>query len=115
MRSRDWYTSVLGFEPRVTVEEEDHIIGVVVGHRSGVTIALHAAPALAQALRGFCSVALSVGDLSDLTSCCECLDAVGVSHSAPTEGHIGWYVQVPDPDGLIIELHTSGRITASDA
>jgi catechol 2,3-dioxygenase-like lactoylglutathione lyase family enzyme len=114
-RSRDWYTSALGFETRLTVEEEDHIVGVVVVHRSGVTIGLHAAPALAGALRGFCPVALNVGDRSDLTSWCEYLDALGVSHSLPTEGHVGWYVQVPDPDGLIIELHTNGNVAVSGA
>jgi len=115
IRSRDFYTSALGFETRLTVEEADHIIGVVVVHRSGVTLGLHAAPARARALFGFCSVALSVGDRSDLTSWCEYLDTLGVSHSPPTEGHVGWYVQVPDPDGLVIELHTSGNITATGA
>jgi catechol 2,3-dioxygenase-like lactoylglutathione lyase family enzyme len=115
IRSRDWYASAFGFETRLTVEEEDRIIGVVAVHRSGVTIGLHAAPALAGALRGFCSVALSVGDRSDLTSWCEFLDALGVSCSGPTEGHVGWYVHVPDPDGLIIELHTAGNITTSGA
>ena len=115
IRSRDWYASTFGFETRLTVEEEDHIAGVVAVHRSGVTIGLHVAPALAGALRGFCSVALSVGDRSDLTSWCEYLDTLGVSHSPPTEGHVGWYVQVPDPDGLVIELHTSGNITATGA
>ena len=115
MSSRDWYTSTFGFESRLTVEEEDGVIGVIVGHPSGITLGLHVAPALAQALRGFCSVALSVGDRSDLTSWCDHLDEVGIDHSLPTEGHVGWYVQVPDPDGLIIELHTSGYITASDA
>jgi catechol 2,3-dioxygenase-like lactoylglutathione lyase family enzyme len=115
IRSRDWYASAFGFETRLTVEEEDRIAGVVAVHRSGVAIGLHAAPALAEALRGFCSVALSVGDRNDLTSWCEYLDALGVNHSGPTEGHVGWYVHVPDPDGLIIELHTNGNIAASGA
>ncbi len=115
IRSRDWYTSALGFETRLTVEEEDRVVGVVVVHPSGVTLGLHEAPALARALRGFCAVALSVGNRSDLTRWCQYLDSLGVSHSLPTEGHIGWCVEVPDPDGIIIELHTNGNITATGA
>jgi catechol 2,3-dioxygenase-like lactoylglutathione lyase family enzyme len=115
MRSRDWYTDVFGFEPLLSVEEEDHVVGVVVGQRNGLTLGLHYAPALAGALRGFSPVGLSVGAVDDLTRWCTRLDALGVRHSAPAEGHLGWYVEVPDPDGLIIELHTIGQPTADEA
>jgi len=115
MRSRDWYIDVFGFEPRLSLEEDDHVVGVVVGHCSGLTLGLHDAPALARALRGFCSVALSVGTARDLAQWCTYLDAIGVAHSAPIEGHLGWYVEVPDPDGLVIELHTIGQPTADEA
>jgi catechol 2,3-dioxygenase-like lactoylglutathione lyase family enzyme len=115
MRSRDWYTGVLGFESRLTVEEEDRVVGVVVGHPCGITLGLHHAPELARALRGFCSVALSVGDFDDLVQWCTRLDSLDVRHSVPTEGHLGSYIEVPDPDGLIIELHTIGQATAADA
>jgi hypothetical protein len=43
---------------------------------------------------------------------------LGVKHSAPTEGHLGWYVEVPDPDDVIIGLNTFGNIgqpTADEA
>ena len=114
-RSQDWYTAVFGFEPRLCLEEEDHLVGVVVGQRSGLTLGLHYAPVLAHALAGFCSIALSVGAVDDLTQWCTYLDALGVSHSAPAEGHLGWYVEVPDPDGLIIQLHTIGQPAADGA
>jgi catechol 2,3-dioxygenase-like lactoylglutathione lyase family enzyme len=115
MRSRDWYTAVFGFESHLLVEEEDHVVGVVVGHRSGLTLGLHYAPALAHALHGFCSVALSVGTVTDLAQWCTRLDTLGISHTAPAEGHLGWYVEVPDPDGIIIQLHTIGQPTADEA
>ena len=115
MRSRDWYTGVFGFEPRLCVEEEDRVVGVVVGHRNGLTVGLHHAPALARALHGFCSVALSVGTVDDLTEWCTRLDTLGVGHSAPAEGHLGWYVEVPDPDGLVIQLHTIGQPNVDEA
>ena len=116
MRSRDWYTGVLGFEPRLSLQEEDHVVGVVVAQSNGLTLGLHYAPELVHALEGFCSIALSVGAIDDLTRWCTYLDALGVSHSAPAEGHLGWYVEVPDPDGHIIQLHTiGGQPTADEA
>ena len=115
MRSHDWYIDVFGFEPRLCLEEEDNIVGVVVAHRAGLTIGLHYEPELARALNGFCSIAFSVGDVDDLTRWCTRLDVLGVGHSAPAEGHLGWYVEVPDPDGHIIELHTTGEPAADEA
>ena len=115
MRSRDWYTDVLGFEPRLSLENEDRVVGVVVDHRSGLTLGLHYEPALARALRGFCTVALNVGTVDDLDRWCAYLDTLGIGHSAPAEGHLGWFVEVPDPDGLVIELHTTGQPSADEA
>ena len=115
MRSRDWYADVLGFEPRLSVEDEDHVVGVVVHHHSGLAIGLHYEPGRARALSGFCSVALSVGAIDDLDRSCQRLDLLGISHSAPTEGHLGWFVEVPDPDGLVIELHTTSQPSADEA
>jgi catechol 2,3-dioxygenase-like lactoylglutathione lyase family enzyme len=115
MRSRDWFMDVFGFDPQLSVEEEDRVTGVVVGHRSGLTLGLHHAPALARALEGFCPVALSVSSVDELIRCCDRLETVGVRHSAPAEGHLGWYVEVPDPDGIIIELHTVDQPTVDEA
>ncbi len=115
LRSRDWYSATFDFEPCLSLEEEDRVVGVVVIHRSGLTLGLHHAPALARALHGFCSVALSVGAVDDLDHWCRHLDTLRVQHTAPAEGHLGWYVEVPDPDGLVIELHTVGQPSADEA
>ncbi len=115
MRSRDWYRDVFSFEPLLTVEEEDHVVGVVVGHACGVTLGLHAAPERALALRGFCVVALSISEVADLTGWSRHLQALQVGYSGPKEGHLGWYIEVPDPDGIVVELHTVGRIAADEA
>jgi catechol 2,3-dioxygenase-like lactoylglutathione lyase family enzyme len=115
MRSRDWYREVFAFEPLLTVEEEDHVIGVVVGHASGVTLGLHVAPELARALEGFCVLALSIAEVADLTGWSRHLDSLHVGYSGPTEGHVGWYLEVPDPDGILVELHTMGRLAADEA
>jgi catechol 2,3-dioxygenase-like lactoylglutathione lyase family enzyme len=117
-RSSDWYTWVFGFEARLLLEEEDRLVGIVVCHPSGLTLGLHRAPDLARALRGFCPLAFSIGTADELTQWCSHLDSLGVKHSAPTEGHLGWYVEVPDPDDVIIGLNTFGNIgqpTADEA
>ena len=115
LRSRDWYIAVFGFEPLMLVEEEDRVVGVVLVQRSGLTLGLHDAPELARALEGFCPIALSVAAVDDLRRWCDRFDALGVGHALPCEGHLGWYVAVPDPDGLVIELHTLDQPAADEA
>ena len=53
--------------------------------------------------------------LDDLDQWCARLDTLGVRHSAPAQGHLGWYIEVPDPDGIIVELHTIEQPTADEA
>jgi hypothetical protein len=38
-----------------------------------------------------------------------------VNHGAPEEGHLGTYVDVPDPDGIIVRLHTGSAPDAEEA
>jgi catechol 2,3-dioxygenase-like lactoylglutathione lyase family enzyme len=113
--SRDWYSAIFDFDPCLSFEEEDHLLGVVLIHHSGLTLGLHHAPERARSLRGFCSIALSVGNSDNLDDWCTRLDALGTTHTSPTEGHLGWYIEVPDPDGLIIQLHTDGQPSADEA
>jgi hypothetical protein len=115
MCSRDWYSNVFDFEPRLTLEEEDRVVGVVLIHESGLTLGLHHAPELARSLEGFCLIALSVGDSVELDHWCTHLDTSGTKHTAPAAGHVGRYVEVSDPDGLIIQLHIIGQPTADEA
>ena len=43
------------------------------------------------------------------------LDTLGIDHSEPAEGHLGWYVDFLDPDGLVVRLHTAAQPTADEA
>jgi hypothetical protein len=115
MCGRDWYSTVFDFESWLTFEEEDRVVGVVVIHESGVTVGLHHAPELARSLEGFCLIALSVGDSMDLSRWCTRLDTMGTNHTSPAQGHLGWHVEVSDPDGLVVQLHTIGQPTANEA
>jgi len=115
IRSRDWYCDVLGFECRLVFEDEDRVVGVVLDHECGLSLGLHLLPHAARALHGFCCVALDVGDMDHLAHSCRELDGAGIPHSEPTQGHLGWYVEIRDPDSVVIQLHTSSRPSADEA
>ena len=115
LRSRDWYLDVLGFEPILVVEEEGGVTGVVLEHPCGITMGLHLEPRRAAALSAFAALALCVGDRHNLEVWCSHLGQLGLEHSPIIEGHIGYSVQVPDPDGIFIQLHTSGHPSADEA
>jgi catechol 2,3-dioxygenase-like lactoylglutathione lyase family enzyme len=104
--SRHWYVDILGFWPLLVEEEEeeeDRVTGMALAHPSGVVIGLREEPERARALRGFVPVALSVPDVGAWV---DYLDGRAVPHEPLVDGHLGQYLQIPDPDGIIIELHT---------
>ncbi len=104
--------TTLGCVPVLDEEDENGVVGVVLRHSEGFVIGLHRDPQRAASLRGFAIVGLSVDGHTQLRQLCNRLDKAGTAHSGPTEGHIGWYVDVPDPDGILIRFHTG---TAPDA
>jgi catechol 2,3-dioxygenase-like lactoylglutathione lyase family enzyme len=114
LRSRDWYMDVFGFGPMLAFEEEDRLVGVALEHPCGVTLGLHLEPERAVALSGFAALALCVGDLDTLRDWRDRLAAIGVEYSPILEGHIGWSIEVRDPDGILVQLHTRGHPTADD-
>jgi hypothetical protein len=42
------------------------------------------------------------------------LTELGVGHSALHEAHLGWAVDLLDPDGTCIQLHTAEAVSAED-
>ena len=115
LRSRDWYGGVFEFEPILDFEEEERVVGVVLEHPCGIMVGLHAEPARVSALVGFSPVAFCVGGLKDLDNWSKRLDHLGVAHSSAAEAHIGWSVMIPDPDGLLVQLHTVRHPAADEA
>jgi len=96
-------------------EEENAVVGVVLRHQGGLTLGLHLDPSRARSLRGFAILGLSVPDSDGLTEWIRRLDDLAVNHGAPKEGHLGTYVDVPDPDGIIVRLHTGSAPDAEEA
>jgi catechol 2,3-dioxygenase-like lactoylglutathione lyase family enzyme len=110
--SLDWYVDVLGLECLLLEEEEDAISGAVVGQPGRVMIGLHCDPQRARALNGFVVVALSVTDLEPWI---DHLDGRGIAHGELRPCHLGQGVELADPDGILIELHSVEQPSADEA
>jgi hypothetical protein len=113
--SRDWYMLVLRLKPLLHLEEEDGVVGVVLRHPRGFVIGLHRDPPRALALRGFAVLGLTIASRPELTRWAGVLDELDVAHHPIEEGHLGWYFDVPDPDGILVRFHTGTGPDAEDA
>ena len=113
--ARDWYVETLGFSSVLEYELEEELVGISLTHPSGFTIGLHHAPLQAEALAGFTLLALDAGNRSLLQSWDEWLESRGVVHSPIGEGPLGWHIELTEPSGLVIELHTSEHPSADEA
>jgi catechol 2,3-dioxygenase-like lactoylglutathione lyase family enzyme len=104
--SADWYSEVLGLSTLLIEEEENEVIGAVLSLGDGPGIGLHRDPSRAVALAGFCVVALAVDTSKSLSQWDAWLNQVGAVHTGIVKGPFGWYIDISDPDGLIVQLHT---------
>jgi catechol 2,3-dioxygenase-like lactoylglutathione lyase family enzyme len=110
--SLDWYVDALGLQCLLLEEEEDGISGAVVGQPGRVIIGLHHDPRRARALSGFVVVALCV---TDLQAWMDYLDRRGIAHGELQPCHLGQGVELADPDGILIELHSVEQPSADEA
>jgi catechol 2,3-dioxygenase-like lactoylglutathione lyase family enzyme len=104
-RSRDWYVQVGGFVPVLDYEQEHGVVGVVCRHPSGLVIGLHQDPDRAAALSGFAVLSLAVATPEDLERWVGRLDRSSIAHGPIEQGHLGPYLEVPDPDGIVVRFH----------
>ena len=112
-RSADWYERVFGFERILIEEEEDRVTMVMLEHPEGMLLCLHqspeASPVSAVAVLSFC-----VADRADLELWEKRLTELGARHSSPRQAHLGWALDVTDPSGLRIQLHTREAISVDN-
>jgi catechol 2,3-dioxygenase-like lactoylglutathione lyase family enzyme len=113
--SQDWYVRVLGFEAILYEEEERGPIGTVLRHPARLFVGLHLDPNRAAALRGFAVLGLTVEGAAGLTRWIAHLDRLGISHGAPSSGHLGLYIDLHDPDGIIVQLHSGEQPSVGGA
>ncbi|HTZ91238.1 MAG TPA: VOC family protein [Streptosporangiaceae bacterium] len=108
-RTADWYERVFGFEPVLIEEDEECIRLIVLRHPDGMLLQLCRPAQLALAVQpsgGAAILSFRVASQDDLVAWAERLTGLGVSHSGPRTAHLGWALDVIDPSGLHIQLHT---------
>jgi catechol 2,3-dioxygenase-like lactoylglutathione lyase family enzyme len=106
-RSRAWYGRAFDFDGTLEFREQGRLCGVALRSREGdVSLALREDPARAAALAGFDTLCLAVGTRADLDGLLARLDARGIAHGTPATGRGGDAVDVPDPDGHLVRVHT---------
>ncbi|MCU1612991.1 MAG: hypothetical protein JWO98_531 [Frankiales bacterium] len=106
-RSVEWYGRAFGFTRVWELREDGEVRGAALRHpESGLQLALRRDPERAAALAGFDTLCLAVGTRSDLDAVLDRLDEWGVDHGSPFAGRGGDAVDVPDPDGHLVRLHT---------
>jgi catechol 2,3-dioxygenase-like lactoylglutathione lyase family enzyme len=114
-KSRDWYMMTFGFVPVMDVEDEDRVVGVVLRDHVGLVVGLHEDPPRARALRGFALLGLGVGDPEDLMLWVERLDLLKVAHGSVQHGHLGCFLEIPDPDGIIVRIYSGSPPNTEEA
>ena len=117
-RSGDWYERVFGFRRVLIEEDEDCVTMVMLEHPEGMLLCLHQSPDLGQAWRGLGSavavLSFRVASRADLMAWDKRLTDIETQHSSRRQAHLGWALDVIDPSGLRIQLHTCETISADD-
>lgn len=111
-QSRDWYERVLGLQVLVDFPDEDGVVRGLAGLLPGeppVAVALREHPTAAAGAAGFDPVSFAVTDRDAAVAWAEHLDSLGVEHSAVAVGTLGWTLDMPDPDGIVIRLYSADR------
>jgi catechol 2,3-dioxygenase-like lactoylglutathione lyase family enzyme len=106
-RSVEWYGRAFGFTLVGEFREDGELRGAALRFPdSEFQLALRRDPDRAAALAGFDTLCLAVGTRSDLDAVLDRLDEQGIAHGSPFAGRGGDAVDVPDPDGQLVRLHT---------
>ena len=116
-RSSDWYQRVFGFDCVLIEEDEDRVIMVMLEHPEGMVLCLHQGSDPDPAWHELASAAVlsfRVADRADLELWDKRLAELAVEHSSPRQAHLGWALDVTDPSGLRIQLHTNEVISADN-
>jgi catechol 2,3-dioxygenase-like lactoylglutathione lyase family enzyme len=114
LATSDWYTQTFGFVCVLVEEEESRVVSVVLEHPTGVLLYLHQAADRLDALSGFSVLGLTVDDRKQLLRWADHLTRRNIRHTEPRAAHLGWTLDVIDPNGLHVQLHTRELVSADD-
>ena len=117
-RSSDWYERVFGFQCMLIEEDEDRVTMALLEHPAGMLLCLHQLPSPGREWRGLdgavAALSFRVASRADLVLWEGRLAELGAEHSSPRQAHLGWALDVTDPSGLRIQLHTYEMVSADD-
>ena len=117
-RSGDWYERVFGFQRVLIEEDEDRVTMVLLEHPEGMLLCLHQPSDPSAAWHGLGSavavLSFRVASRADLVLWDGRLTELGAEHSSPRPAHLGWALDVIDPAGLRLQLHTFEAVSADD-
>ena len=91
---------------------------VMLEHPEGILLYLHQPPDLSPAWHWLGSAVAVLGfrvaSRADLVLWDRRLAELGAEHSSPRQAHLGWALDVIDPSGIRIQLHTYEALSADD-
>ncbi|HEX4705133.1 MAG TPA: VOC family protein [Pseudonocardiaceae bacterium] len=107
-RSRDWYTSRLGYRVQMEFVEGGTLMGLAMAHpNGGPDLALRLDPARAEAAAGFDYFSIGVPDKPTMDALAARLTDLGETHAGVHFASIGWILPLlHDPDGHEVRFYT---------
>lgn len=107
-RSRDWYTSRLGYEVETEWLEDGKLMGLGLRHPDGgPDFALRLDPDKAASSAGFDYFSIGVPDQEAIEALAASLTALGEKHAGVHFATIGWILpMLHDPDGHEVRFYT---------
>jgi catechol 2,3-dioxygenase-like lactoylglutathione lyase family enzyme len=112
-RSRAWYESRLGYQPKIEFVEGGRLMGIVLEHpNGGPQLGLRLDPARAEAAAGFDYFAFGVPSKEAIDALAARLDGLGEQHAGVHFATIGWILpELHDPDGHEVRFYTTEHHT----
>ena len=105
-RSRDWYARAFGLKVLHEPTDADAAEVTMAHPSASIEVVLRHDPPRARALAGFNALSFAVGTIDDLDALVARLDERSIAHGPPTSSSTGMFVDVADPDGLVVRLAT---------
>jgi catechol 2,3-dioxygenase-like lactoylglutathione lyase family enzyme len=115
-RSRDWYTSRLGYRVQLEFVEAGTLMGLAMTHpNGGPDLGLRLDPDRAAAAAGFDYFSIGVPDKPSIEALAARLTELGETHAGVHFASIGWILPLlHDPDGHEVRFYTMTHHTDFD-
>lgn len=112
-RSREWYSSRLGYQVDAVFVEEGREMGLALSHpRGGPDLALRLHPERSEGFGDFDFFAIGVPDKPSIEALAARLTDLGEQHAGVYFASIGWVLpMLHDPDGHEVRFYTTARHT----